>query len=48
MKQNRFEYFLKRIWPTIHRIISDIFYFIVSLIKGIISYAIKQIGGGYR
>lgn len=45
MEENNFLYFLKKIWPTIYRIINEIIYFIFNLIKGIFSYAIKQIKG---
>jgi len=35
--------FLKKIWPTVYRIINSFFYFLITLIKKIITLSIKQI-----
>jgi len=45
-EENKFKTFAILIWPTIYRIINTILYFILSLIKSIISIAINQIKGG--
>lgn len=44
--QNKLKTFLINIWPAIYRIINTVFYFVISLIKGIVALAIKQIKGG--
>ncbi len=43
MEENRVKIFFKQIWPTVYRIINNIFYFLITLIKSIVSLAIKQI-----
>ncbi|MDP2649395.1 MAG: hypothetical protein Q8P10_00970 [bacterium] len=45
MKQSGFYYFFKKIWPTVYHIINGLLYFILSLIKDIIKFAIQQIKG---
>ncbi|HKC14571.1 MAG TPA: hypothetical protein VKC89_01230 [Patescibacteria group bacterium] len=35
--------FLKKIWPTVYKVINEIIFFIVSVIKGIFHYALRQI-----
>jgi len=37
--------FFKKIWPTVHRIVNSVFYFIMSVIKSIINGIISQIKG---
>ncbi|MCL4418885.1 hypothetical protein M1146_02150 [Patescibacteria group bacterium] len=44
--ENKFKIFLINIWPTIYRVINAVIYFVISLIKGIVTLAIKQIKGG--
>lgn len=39
---------MKQIWPSVYQFINGAFYFILSVIKGIVSYAIKQIKGDYE
>jgi len=46
MEENKFKGFLINIWPAIYRILNAIIYFIISLIKAIISIAIKQVKQG--
>ncbi len=43
MQESNIKIFLKKIWPTTYRIINTSFYFIISVIRGIISIAFKQI-----
>lgn len=45
-QENRLKAILIQIWPTIYRIINSAIYFILSLLKGIIALAVKQIKGG--
>lgn len=45
-EENKFKTFLIKIWPTIYRIINKILYFILSLIKSVVSIAINQTKGG--
>jgi len=45
-EENKFKTILIKIWPTIYRIINSFIYFILSLIKRIVSIAINQIKGG--
>ncbi|MDO8639816.1 MAG: hypothetical protein Q7R53_02725 [bacterium] len=47
MEENKLKYLLIKIWPTIYRLINSLIYFIISLIKSIVSYSIKQIKGQY-
>lgn len=35
--------FLIKIWPNVYKVINEILYFIVSVIKGIFKYAVRQI-----
>lgn len=42
---NQFIIVLKKIWPTVNRLINDFFYFLITLIKGIVKYAIRQVQG---
>jgi len=44
-EENRFKIILIKIWPTVYRIINGFLYFILSLVKGIVSIAISQIKG---
>lgn len=43
MEENRFLVILKKIGPPVIRAINILIYYILSLLKSIISYAIKQI-----
>lgn len=42
-EENKLMYVLKRIWPTVYRIINSVLYFILSLIKAIVRGIIDQI-----
>lgn len=35
--------FLVNIWPTVYKVINEILYFAVSVIKGIFKYGFRQI-----
>jgi hypothetical protein len=37
--------FLKNIWPTVYRIINSFLFFVLSMTKKTVIYAIKQIKG---
>lgn len=37
--------FVIQVWPKIYRAINGTFYFLLSLIKGIVVYAVRQIRG---
>ena len=43
--ENKLKAILIQIWPTIYRIINTVIYFLLSLIKGIVNLAIRQIKG---
>ena len=45
-EENRLKTIAIKIWPTIYRAINLLIYFILSLIKNIVSIAINQIKGG--
>ena len=45
-EENKLKTIAIKIWPTIYRIINSFIYFLISLIKAIVSIAIKQIKGG--
>ncbi len=45
-EENKFKTIAIKIWPTVYRIINSLMYFIISLIKAIVSIAINQIKGG--
>ena len=47
-EENKFKTIAIKIWPTIYRIINSFIYFILSLIKTIVSIAINQLKGGER
>lgn len=38
-------YYLKKIWPTLYKIINGLLYFSVHLIKSIVSRSLEQIRG---
>lgn len=38
---------LKKIWPTIYRIVNGFFYFILNFIKTVVRLAIEQVKGGF-
>lgn len=38
--------YLKSIWPTIYRIINSILFFVISVIKGMVKIAVRQLKGG--
>lgn len=42
-EDNKIMYILKRIWPTVYRLLNAAFYFILSLIKAIVKGIIDQI-----
>lgn len=46
MEENRFKGFLINIWPAIYRILNTIIYFIINLIKTVVSIAFKQLKQG--
>lgn len=37
---------LKKVWPTIYRIVNGFFYFLLSFLKNSVKNAIAQIRGG--
>lgn len=37
---------LKQIWPTINKVITIVVYFVINLVKAILSDAMKMIKGG--
>jgi len=43
MQENRVKVFLIQIWPAVYRIINSTAYFLINLLKNIVSMAIKQI-----
>lgn len=45
MENTELKQTLIKIWPTIYRIINTVFYFLITTIKNIVLYAIKQIKG---
>lgn len=47
-EENSFKIFLIKIWPTVYRIINGFLYFLLTVIRSIVSIAINQIkkGGG--
>jgi len=45
-EENKFKTIAILIWPTIYRAINLFIYFILSLIKSVVSIAINQIKGG--
>ena len=44
-QQNPWIVRLKKIWPTIYRILNTVFYFILSVIKNIVNGIISQLKG---
>lgn len=42
-QDNKFLYFLKRIWPTIYRIINTTVYFVFSIVRNLVQGALDQI-----
>ncbi len=42
-ENNKVIYFLKKIWPTIYKVVNTTFYFILTLIKAIVKGMIDQI-----
>lgn len=38
---------LKKIWPTIYRVINGSLYFLLNLIKSIVKMSIEQIKGSF-
>lgn len=44
-QDNRIKYFLIKIWPSVYRAINTTLYFILGLLKSIVSYSIKQLRG---
>lgn len=42
-QDSRIMYFLKSAWPTVNRILTSVFYFLLTLIRGMVSRAIEQI-----
>ncbi len=38
-------YYLKKIWPTLYKILNGFLYFCVNLIKSIVSRSLQQIRG---
>ena len=47
MKENRFKRFLILIWPTVYKVINDLFYTILHFLKSAVKMAIEQLKGGY-
>ncbi len=45
MGENKLKIILIQIWPIIYRIINNSLYFLLTVIRGIVSYAIRQIKG---
>lgn len=46
MEENKVKGILINIWPAIYRILNSIIYFIINLIKAVISIAFKQLKQG--
>lgn len=47
LNQSRIIILLKKIWPTIYRLINSSFYFVIHIIKSTIKSAIDQIKGSF-
>ncbi len=45
-EENKFKTILIKIWPAIYRVVNSFIYFLISLVKTIISIAVKQLKGG--
>ncbi len=43
MEENNFKKILIKIWPLFYKIINTVFYFFLSLLKGIVSRGFRQI-----
>ncbi|MBI2031469.1 MAG: hypothetical protein HYT08_02530 [Candidatus Levybacteria bacterium] len=46
MEENRLKGILINIWPMIYRILNSILYFIIGLIKTVLSIAFRQLKQG--
>ena len=45
-QQSRFVIFMRKIWPTFHRILSTLIYFIMGVLRNIFKGITDQIKGG--
>jgi hypothetical protein len=45
MENNPYYQIAKKIWPSIQRVLTDVFYFLFVLVRGIVRIAINQVKG---
>lgn len=45
MNKERAYAYLKAVWPTVYRITNGFFYFLLTLIRGSVKLAIRQLKG---
>jgi len=47
MEQSTVKRFLIQIWPTVYRVINNLFYAVLHFLKSSVSMIINQLKGGY-
>lgn len=47
MEQSRLKQLLVSVWPTLYRIINSFLFFLLSTIKSIVLYTLRQLKGGF-